>query len=195
MGKSFLNQNNLSRGLRNNNPGNIIYTGISWQGKIPYSQNSDWYGTPSNIVKKFEQFTDVYQGIRAMAYDIYGDVEDGNLTLTQLIHQYAPASENNTQAYINYIASVAGVNPNEPIKFTPVLLAETLRAIINYENGEQMGALITDEDIVHSINLLPPLILDQLGEFVQENKGSIAGALILSGIGLYAGYRIYKYAA
>lgn len=53
---SFLHKPNLSRGLRNNNPGNLILTSIGWDGKIPNAQNTD--GT-------FEQFTSANYGIRA----------------------------------------------------------------------------------------------------------------------------------
>ena len=61
MAKSYLNRTDLPRGIRNNNPGNLIYTTIAWEGKISYANNRDWSGTPTNIVKKFEQFKEYQQ--------------------------------------------------------------------------------------------------------------------------------------
>ena len=39
MEKSYLNNSALPRGLRNNNPGNLVQTSIAWLGKVPLSQN------------------------------------------------------------------------------------------------------------------------------------------------------------
>ena len=38
---SFLGRKELTRGIRNNNPGNLVLTNIAWQGKIPNSQNTE----------------------------------------------------------------------------------------------------------------------------------------------------------
>jgi hypothetical protein len=197
MATSFLNQNNLSRGLRNNNPGNLIYTDIGWQGKIPYAQNSDWIGNPGNIVKYFEQYTDVEHGIRAAAEDIINDVKQHGYSLAQLINEYAPPSENNTAGYIQSIVNVTGLNPDVPITWNFVLLAEVLRAIFEVENGANNAALISDATIVDSINLLPAVILDELGQYVAEHSTSIGTGTIVVGLGLltFAGYKIYKAAA
>lgn len=192
MARSYLNQNNLSRGLRNNNPGNLIYTGETWLGKIPYAQNTDWSGSPSNIVKHFEQFYDVRHGIRAMAYDAVGDIQESNYTLAEYLLEYAPVSENDTTAYINYVSQQTGIHPTDVLSdaLNANLLVKLLKAQIEVENGDD-AALISEDDIGESINLLPPLILQQIGNWVSENKFGIVGILSAFGIA-YTGYQIIK---
>jgi hypothetical protein len=65
MSKSFLN-NHTVRGLRNNNPGNLIRTKDAWKGKIPFEQSKD---------TKFEQCTALKFGIRAMFRDLINDIK------------------------------------------------------------------------------------------------------------------------
>lgn len=187
---SFLNQNSLPRGLRNNNPGNLVYTGINWVGKIPYAQNSDWSGSPSNIVKQFEQFTSANYGIRAMALDVLNDLKQHNYTLAQLIYEYAPAHENNTVAYIQFVSNATGIEPNQVIYANATILKALLRSIINMENGTQAGEMITDQEIEKSILLLPELWLQQLDDFVSENKLSLGA---VAATGLVIGGAIYWY--
>lgn len=127
------------RGIRNHNPGNLVITTIAWKGKVPVAQNTD---------KHFEQFTSALFGIRAMFMDVRGDIEkDGLNTVRKLISVYAPASENNTQAYIDFIAKQLGINPDAKItsdKYFPLL-----KAIIQMENGKQP---YTDELIIQAMN-------------------------------------------
>jgi hypothetical protein len=158
---SYLNNTNVSRGLRNNNPGNLVITGINWQGKIPVAQNTD---------KTFEQFTNLYYGIRAAALDIINDTKEHDYTLRQLITEYAPPFQNNTAAYINYVSSQTGLNPDAPVIFTSDTLTAILRAVFEVENGPTSAALITNADIYNSIRLLPQTILDELQQFVTENR-------------------------
>ncbi len=112
------------RGIRNNNPGNLILTNINWQGKVPRASNTDG---------KFEQFTSPLMGIRAMYLDIRGDVRRGADTLRKLITRYAPPSENNTAAYIATVAKAIGKGADQTLTAAdfPALLA----AIIKHENG------------------------------------------------------------
>lgn len=184
-----------TRGIRNNNPGNLRYTAIPWQGKLSYANNKDWSGTPTNIVKEFEQFSNMAYGIRAMAIDITGDVAENNYSLGQLIYEFAPPSENNTALYIQQVKQNAGIaDANAPLKFTFLSLSEVIRAMINMENGAD-GARVTNQDIVDGINMMPATMLETLGEYVVENKETIGGALLgltVGGALLYGGYRYFK---
>lgn len=187
MAVSFLNKPNLSRGLRNNNPGNLVITGIGWEGKIPVAENTDHV---------FEQFISANYGIRAMAMDLLNDFGEGTDTLRKLITEYAPPHENNTGAYINYVAGQLGISPDAPLTINADTLSLLVQAQIQMENGEQMAALIPVTEIQNSIRLLPALILKQLGDFVKTNpKKSIAIVLALTGGVLYGGYRLLKMAA
>lgn len=144
MSKSFLNQHKV-RGLRNNNPGNLRRTNIAWQGKIPFSQSSD---------EQFEQFTSVIYGLRAMLKDVINDINKGKNTVKLLITEYAPPSENNTNAYINSVAKTLGVAPTKRLtEVNSAFLVKLIRAILQVELGKAHTEL-TDTDIIKAITML-----------------------------------------
>lgn len=130
---SFLNQPKLSRGVRNNNPGNLRRSSIKWKGKIPFSQSKD---------KDFEQFDSIENGIRAMVLDIYGDITKDKLnTLNLLIHSYAPPSENNTSSYVNDTAMSTGLQPDSIIVPSVDFFAKLIPAMIRRENGSDVNKI------------------------------------------------------
>ncbi|MEM9859404.1 MAG: structural protein [Bacteroidota bacterium] len=137
-----------TRGIRNNNPGNLRITNIGWKGKVPVSQNTDG---------AFEQFTSMVFGLRALMKDIINDYNfDGRRTIAQLIHEFAPPHENNTQAYIDSVASHTGINPNFQFDLNADSLRKLTRAIINHENGVIPASQITDSQINEAMGLLGP---------------------------------------
>jgi len=160
--KSYLGQSNLPRGIRNNNPGNLILTNIAWQGKVPNAQNTDGH---------FEQFTFIEYGIRAMAMDIIGDINKGKNTLTLLIEEYAPRSENDTTAYINSVSSRTGIAANDIIPMTTGVVASIIRAKLAVENGAVVFNYISDADIEAGLALVPEKFLQKktLLESVKDN--------------------------
>lgn len=122
----------LSRGLRNNNPGNLIKTNIAWQGKVPHNKNPD---------DRFEQFTSMVWGLRAMIMDVVGDiVKKEQNTLRKLISKYAPAHENDTQAYINGVARQIGIAPDAIIEVNQPLIQKLILAMVQIENGSTLSA-------------------------------------------------------
>lgn len=194
---SYLNQNQYTRGIRNNNPLNLIYSGIDWQGKIPYAQNRDYSGNPANITRHFEQFQSMEYGIRAAAMDLLNDYYvDGKHTIAELISERAPAFENDTQVVINAISAAAGVAPNVPFTMTFDILFNILKSSIRIEVGPSEAALVPDQSIVDAIYLIPGAILQKLGEYVattvSQNKGSFG---VLFGFSFLAAlvYAVKKY--
>ena len=179
MAKDYRGQTNLPRGVRNNNPGNLIITGIGWQGKVPVSQNTDGH---------FEQFYTIEDGIRAMAMDILPDVSHGYDTINKLITEYAPPSENDTASYIQQVSNAAGIAPDAPLAMNQPALAAIIAAQLHVENGPVVSNYVNQDDIFNSIQLLPQAILQQLGVFVQQNKAPIIATLAL----LLCGYIAFK---
>jgi HD-GYP domain-containing protein (c-di-GMP phosphodiesterase class II) len=120
------------RGIRNNNPGNLVKTSIPWQGKVA--------GTD----KRFETFVSPEWGIRAMMKDIINDWKKGKKTIASLIDEYAPSHENDTQAYVNFIAKRTGFDPNSPLDLNDKdNLIDVADAIIRFENGNKKWYDIT----------------------------------------------------
>lgn len=126
--KSFLN-NHASRGMRNNNPGNLVRTATAWKGKIPYSQSQD---------NHFEQFTDIHWGIRALMVNLRTQQNKYKLnTVAKQITKYAPPTENNTAQYINFVAEKMGVTPHAVIDVNnQATMLKMAKAIVLMEVGQ-----------------------------------------------------------
>ncbi|PQL04897.1 structural protein [Pantoea ananatis] len=120
---------NNSRGIRNNNPGNIRW-GDEWKGLVPEGQRTD---------KSFCQFKAPEFGIRAMIIILRNYQSKYVLkTITGIIKRWAPPNENDTQAYIRSVAQATGTDADKPIDLTDSSkLFPLLQAIIKHENGTQ----------------------------------------------------------
>jgi len=114
------------RGIRNNNPGNIRWSNIPWQGLVQHRTDPD-----------FCQFVDAYHGIRALALNLhdYGKLH-GIHTLRAAIERWAPPSENDTGSYLAFVAKKTGIDPDADIDLADWLTVHDItRAIIQRENG------------------------------------------------------------
>jgi hypothetical protein len=121
----------LPRGVRNHNPLNIRLEATNrWQGRVEPDRNTDGH---------FEQFTDPVWGLRAGAVLAIAHYDRrGADTIRKLVLIWAPASENDTDAYAAFVARESGFGADECLDFhraehlRPVLLA-----MIRFENGRQ----------------------------------------------------------
>ncbi len=123
------------RGIRNYNPGNIDRApGVRWQGQAA-DQASD---------SRFVVFNGPRWGIRAIARVLitYQDkrlAKDGSRidTVREFIERWAPATENNTDAYTLTVARAMGLDSD--YAGVDVYHYDTMRAlvlaIIRHENG------------------------------------------------------------
>lgn len=120
---------NKSRGIRNNNPGNIR-RGDEWKGLVPQAQRTD---------KSFCQFISPEYGIRAMIIILRNyQSKYGLKTITGIVNRWAPPNENDTQAYIRSVAQATDTDADKPIDLTDSRkLIPLLQAIIKHENGSQ----------------------------------------------------------
>ena len=115
----------MSRGIRNNNPGNIRH-GIDWDG-LDKDQSKD---------EEFSQFSTPEYGIRAMfkILKTYNDKYNLN-TIEGIINRWAPPIENDTEAYIDFVSSKVGKNGSEVLNEKDYI--SLVQAIIHMENGDQ----------------------------------------------------------
>ncbi|PHM65729.1 structural protein [Xenorhabdus kozodoii] len=131
----------MSRGIRNNNPGNIRH-GDQWQGLR--NMQTD---------KSFCQFVAPEYGIRAM-FKILRNYERkyGDNTIRQFISRWAPPNENNTEGYIAYVSQSVGIDSRSVIDVNhkPTMTA-LVKAMIQMENGQQP---YSDEIFEKAFNLL-----------------------------------------
>ncbi len=155
MSKSYLNNTSLPRGLRNNNLGNIRFSNSNdWVGKIPFAQNRDYKGSPSNIVREFEQFVDIKSGLRAKMIIIYNYVNNGHNTIEKIINRFAPPIENNTASYIATVVRLTGIAKHIPIVLTESVLISLCKAILFVENGSAFTKYVTDADYNEAVRIL-----------------------------------------
>ena len=113
------------RGLRNNNPGNIVRSGVTWQG-MSSDQSAD---------SRFIVFNSPEYGIRAMARVLKNYLAQGYNTVGEIINRWAPPIENDTSAYVQAVANKLGIGPNDPVDASH--LPDLIEAIIKHENGVQ----------------------------------------------------------
>ena len=89
----------MSRGLRNNNPGNIRKSGVKYLGETSISSDLE-----------FKQFKTILWGYRAMFVLLHTYRTRYSLdTLEKMIARYAPPSENDTDGYVRYVSLWSGI--------------------------------------------------------------------------------------
>jgi hypothetical protein len=118
----------MTRGERNNNPGNIR----------EYANDPHWVGERmTDDDPEFEEFITPEDGIRALAKTLLAyQRKHGLRTVREMISRWAPANENDTLAYINAVARDAIVAPDADINLEDqALLCRIVRAVIRHENG------------------------------------------------------------
>jgi hypothetical protein len=117
----------VSRGLRNNNPGNIRRSKIQWDGMA--AQQTD---------PAFIQFTDATYGLRAILRIVHTYESRGLVTVRGWISAWAPPSENDTGAYVTAVANAIGCGSDDPVRVEDEATAiGLLRGIVMQENGSQ----------------------------------------------------------
>lgn len=115
----------MSRGLSNNNPGNIVLDGRQWLGEVLPSKD-----------KRFKQFRSRAYGYRAIFVNLAAYIRNGHNTIEKIITRWAPAFENNTASYIAHVAAMTGIPKNQVISTSDhVALIEITKAISKIENG------------------------------------------------------------
>ena len=92
-----------ARGLRNNNPLNIIKSAnITWQGEVKPSTD-----------RNFAQFETMGYGCRAALKLLRTYYHKHRcVTLSMIIRRWAPESENNVRAYIQTVSQLTGIGPH-----------------------------------------------------------------------------------
>lgn len=96
------------RGIRNNNPLNLRKSKNAWLGKIVPGSDPE-----------FEQFVDMLHGIRAAFINTRTILKrNPNCTLEKFISIWAPATENNTTAYIIRVSDLALIGARAQLDFS-----------------------------------------------------------------------------
>ncbi|HGJ5866446.1 lytic transglycosylase catalytic [Arsenophonus nasoniae] len=115
----------MPRGIRNNKPGNLNFVGQ--RGAVRESPNG-----------RFAKFNTAFEGLQALSSQLNRYAERGLNTVEKIISTWAPASENNTQAYIDKISGKLGVSPDTVLNLSnPTVMTSLMSGIVEHENGRQ----------------------------------------------------------
>ena len=116
----------VSRGLRNNNPGNIRNSSTVWQGEV----------TPSKD-KSFKQFSSMAYGYRALIKLLQNYQKlYGLKTVAEMIARWAPPVENNTAGYISRVCKEMQVPSTHVVNVSDKATMCAMAAAISLvENG------------------------------------------------------------
>lgn len=118
-----------TRGIRNNNPGNI-----------EFNDNNSWQGQTGSD-GRFAKFETPEHGIRALGRNLLSYGKQGIDTPAEIIGRWAPpgkdGKENDTQAYIKSVCAQLGVKADQPLDLTNAdTLANLCNAIMKQENDK-----------------------------------------------------------
>ncbi|EEW4262613.1 TPA: lytic transglycosylase domain-containing protein [Escherichia coli] len=183
--QGFSNQVNrsayLSRGIRNNNPGNLNFAG----------QKGATLESGPNA--RFASFPTMLEGIAALDRQVMLYLKRGKNTIDQIIDIYAPSSDgNNTSSYKSYLAQYTGLGVKEKIDGSNFeIMRKLIQGIINHENGDAARA-VSGDDVMRALamnrgNVYSPNNTSQVIRLdVQQKPGSdilaqLAGMQQISG--------------
>lgn len=128
-----MKENKLPRGLRNNNPLNIR-KGNNWQGERHPQTDTE-----------FEEFKSLEDGFRAGFIIIRNYIKRGCCTPRSIINRWAPPSENNSLAYLDYVCKRAVLCPDEKLIWSTSIPARNklcmlVMAMAEFECGRQINS-------------------------------------------------------
>lgn len=130
----------LSRGIRNNNPGNLNFAG----------QKGATLESGPNA--RFASFPTMLEGIAALDRQVMLYLKRGKNTIDQIIDIYAPSSDgNNTSSYKSYLSQYTGLGVKEKIDGSNFeVMKKLIQGIINHENGAAAKA-VSVEDVIRAL--------------------------------------------
>lgn len=116
----------MSRGLRNNNPGNIRRSSVRYKGEVRPSRD-----------REFKEFESMEYGYRAIfvLLDTYRK-RYGLNTIRTMLMRYAPPTENYTTTYIEFVAQRTGIGADTPLNTQHMRdMVPIVAAMSEIENG------------------------------------------------------------
>lgn len=110
------------RGIRTNNPGNI--KDGAWAKSQPGYVGGDGVNA---------KFATPEAGVAAMGRLLDSYAKEGRNSVSSILSKWAPTSENDTGAYVQWVSNRLGVDPNAPLSAEK--RSELVAAMAHYENG------------------------------------------------------------
>lgn len=127
------------RGIRNNNPGNLVRNAVKWQGLLTQAQVEALGWTWD---AKFCQFDTPANGVRAIGHVLLSYQSRGLSTVDECIREYSATDQD---AYVANVTAALGLDASNGGQFVQIDVGSNLpalaTAIIQQEEGQQPYAL------------------------------------------------------
>lgn len=133
-----------TRGIRNNNPGNIRVSKDQWEGM-------------TGDDGAFVTFDSPESGVRALAKNLQSYGRQGYDSIEKIINRWAPPSENETQSYIDSVVSATGIPATKSLDLSnPDTLSALAQAISFHETGSRYNPEVYQKGVARALNGISP---------------------------------------
>ena len=133
-----------TRGIRNNNPGNIRVSKDQWEGM-------------TGDDGAFVTFDSPESGVRALGKNLLSYGRRGYDSIEKIINRWAPPNENDTQAYIDSVVAATGIPATQSLDLSdPDTLSSLAQAISFHETGSRYDPEVYQKGVARALNGISP---------------------------------------
>ncbi|AXF38929.1 internal (core) protein [Escherichia phage Vec13] len=133
-----------TRGIRNNNPGNIRVSKDQWEGM-------------TGDDGAFVTFDSPESGVRALGKNLLSYGRRGYDSIEKIINRWAPPNENDTKAYIDSVVAATGIPATQSLDLSdPDTLSSLAQAISFHETGSRYDPEVYQKGVARALNGITP---------------------------------------
>lgn len=134
----------VTRGIRNNNPGNIRVSKDQWEGM-------------TGDDGAFVTFDSPESGVRALGKNLLSYGRQGYDSIEKIINRWAPPNENDTKAYIDSVVAATGIPATQSLDLSdPDTLSSLAQAISFHETGSRYDPEVYQKGVARALNGISP---------------------------------------
>uniref|UniRef100_UPI0040747586 Gp29 n=1 Tax=Escherichia phage TaxID=3102713 RepID=UPI0040747586 len=133
-----------TRGIRNNNPGNIRVSKDQWEGM-------------TGDDGAFVTFDSPESGVRALGKNLLSYGRQGYDSIEKIINRWAPPNENDTKAYIDSVVAATGIPATQSLDLSNQdTLSALAQAISFHETGSRYDPEVYQKGVARALNGISP---------------------------------------
>ncbi|UTI75177.1 peptidoglycan lytic exotransglycosylase [Escherichia phage 6925] len=133
-----------TRGIRNNNPGNIRVSKDQWEGMTGDDGAFVIFDSPES-------------GVRALGKNLLSYGRQGYDSIEKIINRWAPPNENDTKAYIDSVVAATGIPATQSLDLSdPDTLSSLAQAISFHETGSRYDPEVYKQGVARALNGISP---------------------------------------
>lgn len=133
-----------TRGIRNNNLGNLRVSKDQWEGAVGDDGAFVIFDSPES-------------GVRALAKNLQSYGRQGYDSIEKIINRWAPPNENDTQSYINSVVAATGIPATQSLDLSdPDTLSSLAQAIGFHETGSRYDPEVYQQGVARALNGISP---------------------------------------